>query len=85
MYVERQFKITTFPMKCLMLVQDDHLILRGGGGGWQIWSGHIIILITGSARKFISRLTEVRLLVFIFNCNNFFEKAIKKGVSARVV
>ena len=85
MYVERQFKITTFPMKCLMLVQDDHLILRGGGGRLANLVRTYYYFDHGLGQKIYFQVNRGQITSIYFQLQQFFEKAIKKGVSARVV
>ena len=53
----------------VILLGGDHLILRGGGGNWQIWSGQSIYFRQDLGRKInlFSSITKARIFIVIIN------------------
>ena len=60
---------------------DDHLILRGGGGGWHFWSGKIIYFHHVLGRKIYFRVNRGQNIYF--QPQQIFEKAKKKKKKQR--
>ena len=58
------------------ILGDDHLILRGGGGGWHFWSGQIIYFHHVLGRKIYFRVNRGQNIYF--QPQHIFEKAKKK-------